>query len=157
MNTISSIIRLAATGAIIASSFAAKASSIEPTANSKALVSFENYFGSATQVKWFTLGTNRLEAKFMVNDVPETAYFDRSGDLLEVTRPVMVSGLPIQISLEMTREFPSSAIRYATEFSSGHSTVYVLTLESSSDWKTVSVNNNRDITLMKDLKKTFLR
>ncbi|HUX83867.1 MAG TPA: hypothetical protein VMV20_01450 [Chitinophagaceae bacterium] len=157
MNTFSSIIRFAATGAIIASSFAAKASSIEPTANSKALVSFENYFGNATQVKWFTIGTDKLEAKFMVNNVSETAFFDTRGNLLEVTRPIQVSDLPIQISLEMTREFPSSAVRYATEFSSGNSTVYVLILESSSDWKTVRVNNNKDFTLINDLKKIFIR
>jgi hypothetical protein len=157
MKPITSLFRVAVVGAIIASSFAAKASSIETSANPKVLESFENYFRDAAHVQWFSIGKDRLEAKFTVNEARETAFFDNQGELLAATRPVQVTDLPLQVSLEMIHEFPNSAVRYAVEYNSHGSTTYILTLESSSDWKTVRVNNTKEITVVKDLNKTFIK
>lgn len=157
MKLISSIFATAAALAITVSAFAAPASSGNEGASPKALQSFESHFRGASDVSWYTVGKNRAEAKFILNSAKETAYFDAQGDLLTIFRSIDVANLPMEINLEMASQFPESAVRYATEINTNGSTVYILTLESTHDWKTVSVRSNNEVTVIKDLQKTFIQ
>ncbi|HVB02693.1 MAG TPA: hypothetical protein VNE41_03140 [Chitinophagaceae bacterium] len=147
------------TAAILAftvTSFAAQAYSPKPEMNAKSSISLEMYFRGASDVKWYPVTARRIEATFNIKNDRETAYFDEHGHLLLASRSIKVSDLPIQVSLEMTSQFPQSAVRYAREYTSDGSTMYILTLESLKDWKTVKVRDNRDITVIRDIRKIYI-
>jgi len=125
-------------------SFAADA----PTAISKNVISsFNKQFSNARDIQWESQ-TNFVKAQFTMNDMVLYAYFNKTGDLIAVTRFISTSQLPLSLLTSLKKQTMSgywmtdlfeieneSGTSYYATFESADQTV-ILKSDGISNWGT---------------------
>ncbi len=109
-------------------SFAADA----PAAISKNVISsFNKQFSNARDIQWESQA-NFVKAQFTINDMVLYAYFDKSGDLMAVSRFISASQLPLSLLTSLKNH--TAAGYWMTdlfEIETESGTSYYATLESA--------------------------
>lgn len=104
---------------------------VAPATVSKYVVtSFNKQFSNASNVKWENT-ENYIKAQFMVNDVVLSAYFNRNGDLIAVTRFISPSQLPLELQSSLKKVASNHWISDLFEIQSEAGTSYYLTTENA--------------------------
>lgn len=114
--------------AVIASS--AFATNIEDNVNQKVLTSFNQMFNEAQEVSWVTTD-KYVKASFKMNEQIMTAFFTETGEFMGVSRNIVSSQLPINLQIELRKQYSNGWITELFEFAGENETNYYLTIENS--------------------------
>lgn len=132
-------------------SFAADISKV----NQKVLAAFEREFTTATHVSWEVLKDEDIyHASFMyANEVME-AYYSGDGELIALARHLSEERLPLLVSKSIRQNFSKYELKSASEYMSGESTSYIITLENQKARIVARVYNSGTFEVLKKSKKS---
>ena len=120
-------------------------SSATPTDNKTDLIkaSFQKDFKKAEIIGLETTNSyNKLT--FKMNDMVLYAFYSDNGDLLAVTRNIKSSQLPIQLLLDIKRDYANYWITDLFEFNSNGINSYYVTVENGDTAITLRANGSED-------------
>jgi hypothetical protein len=100
------------------------------TVSSKVLNSFNSEFTGAKEVTW-TSGKNYYKASFVYNNQHVYAFYHTDGDLMGLTRYISSLDLPINLQLDLKKEYTNFWISDLFEVSNTDGTSYYITLEDA--------------------------
>lgn len=107
------------------SSFAGK-----EVVSSRVLNSFNNDFADAKEVSW-TIGKSYYKASFVFNNQHVHAFYHTDGELMGMTRYISSLDLPINLQVDLKKEYNSYWISDLFEVSNNEGTSYYITLEDA--------------------------
>jgi hypothetical protein len=109
-------------------SFAADAPA---TISKNVISSFNKQFSNARDIQWENQA-NFVKAQFSINEMVLYAYFNKSGDLIAVTRFVSPNQLPLSLLSSLKKQFTNGYwISDLFEIETESGTSYYATLESA--------------------------
>jgi len=120
--------------------------------NQKVLTSFNERFIKASDIKWHTT-QNYVEAAFKMNDQFMFAYFSQTGELLGISRNIMVNQLPINLQAEVKKNYSSSWVTEMFEIAKENETTYYVTLENANQKVSLKSSDANTWTVFKKTKK----
>ncbi len=120
--------------------------------NSRVLTAFHEKFSTTSNVSWYKTKGGYI-ARFTLHSSKVTAHFDESGHLITTSRTITDSELPLRVITGLIKKYPDQKIHHITEFNNEEGSVYVIILESDSNWTTLKVTANSEISLIKSLQK----
>lgn len=129
------------------------AGSKELEASIKLKEALSKEFAGAADVKWYSDDNKTFMAKFSLNTLAVTAYFDEEGNLLATRRYIDAQHLPLAVSNKLAKHHPNEAVRWVVEFESDGNTVYYVTLEGEKTWKVIKSDSRGDLSVHQKLKK----
>ena len=121
--------------------------------NQKAANTFSQKFTNAKEVSW-SKTDNYVKASFTINEQVLFAYFSQAGELMAVSRNIMVSALPINLQTSLKKDYPATWISELTEFATDDETVYYVTVENADQKTTLKSIGTHTWTIQKNLKKS---
>jgi hypothetical protein len=92
------------------------------------LESFNKSFKNATEVKWSTVNSY-YKADFSFNGQQVSAFFEREGKLIAVTRHVLSTLLPVTLQADLKKDYEDYWISDLFEVSDDQGTSYFVTLQ----------------------------
>lgn len=98
--------------------------------NKKVLTAFNQKFVQASDIKWHTT-ENYVEAAFRMNEQFMVAYFSESGELLGLSRNLLVNQLPMNLQAAVKKNYKSSWVTELFELAKENETTYYATLENA--------------------------
>jgi hypothetical protein len=102
-----------------------------PSNISKSVVtSFNRQFSTASNVQWETTD-NYIKAKFSVNDVVLSAYFNRTGELIAITRFISPNQLPVELQTTLQKIVKKNWVSDLFEIQTEAGTSYYITTENA--------------------------
>ena len=102
----------------------------EAGVDQKVLNAFNKDFKTAKEVEW-TIGTNYYRADFTYNEKHVFAYYERSGELIALTRYVSPNDLPLALQGSLKKNFSDYWISDLFEVANNEGTSYYVTVESA--------------------------
>ncbi|MBK5273051.1 MAG: hypothetical protein JJE22_18785 [Bacteroidia bacterium] len=114
--------------AIIISTISAFAG--DENVNSKVLNAFTTDFQTAKEIEW-TTASDYYMATFVYNDKHLFAYYDREGGLIGLTRYLGPSDLPMNLQMNLKKNYSGYWISDLFEVAKNNVTSYYVTLENS--------------------------
>jgi len=102
----------------------------EAGVDQKVLNAFSKDFKTAKEVEW-TIGTNYYRADFTYNEKHVFAYYDKSGELVALTRYVSPNDLPLALQSNLKKSFSDYWISDLFEVSNTDGTSYYVTVENA--------------------------
>lgn len=119
----------------ISSSFATPADS----GNDAATVSFHKDFKKVEVIETH-IGKNFIKFTFKMNDVVMSAFYNDNGQLLAITRNIQSSQLPLQLLMQIKKDYANYWISDLFEYDGDGSSSYYITLENADN--TVILRSN---------------
>ena len=102
-----------------------------PANISKSVVtSFNRQFSNASNVQWEST-ENYVKAQFSVNDVILSAYFNRNGELIAITRYISPNQLPIELQSSLNKMVVNNWVSDLFEIQTESGTSYYVTTENA--------------------------
>jgi hypothetical protein len=102
-----------------------------PSNVSKSVVtSFNRQFSTASNVHW-EITDNYIKARFNVNDVVLSAYFNRTGELIAITRFISPNQLPIELQTSLQKIVKKNWVSDLFEIQTEAGTSYYITTENA--------------------------
>lgn len=98
--------------------------------NNKVVTAFNQKFTQASELKW-NVTANYVEATFKMNDQFMFAYFTETGELLGISRNILVNQLPINLQADIKKSYASSWVTELFELAKDGETTYYITLENA--------------------------
>ena len=120
--------------------------------NQKVLTAFNEKFVKASDIKWNTK-QNFIEATFKMNDQFMFAYFSESGELLGISRNILVNQLPLNLQAEVKKNYSSSWVTEMFEIAKENETSYYVTLETADQKVSLKSADGNSWTVFKKTKK----
>lgn len=117
------------TMAIAVSSLVSFASGPEEV-NPAVLKAFKNEFVTAKNVEW-QAAENYYRAAFLFNDKYVFAFYSPDGDLLGITRYISPVDLPVNLQVNLKKEYEGYWISDLFELSKNDATNYFITVENA--------------------------
>ena len=102
----------------------------EEVISSKVLDAFKTEFKTAKDVEW-TAGDNYYKATFNYNDKYVFAYYSYEGELLGLARNISSDDLPLNLQMNLKKEFADYWISDLFEMAKKEDTSYYITLETA--------------------------
>jgi hypothetical protein len=102
----------------------------EAGVDQKVLNAFSKDFKTAREVAW-TIGTNYYRADFTYNEKHVFAYYNKSGELIALTRYVSPNDLPMALQGSLKKEYSGYWISDLFEVSNNEGTAYFVTVENA--------------------------
>jgi hypothetical protein len=104
---------------------------VAPASISKYVVtSFNRQFSNANNVKWEST-ENYVKAQFSVNDLVLSAYFNKSGELIAITRNLSPNQLPVSLQMSLNKIVSNHWISDLFEIQTEAGTSYYVTTENA--------------------------
>ena len=100
------------------------------TVTPQVLRSFQTSFKNATQVDW-TVSADLFKASFSFNGQFVTAYFQKEGKMIALTRNISSVNLPITLQADLKSEYEDYWITDLFEVANEEGTTYYVTVENS--------------------------
>jgi hypothetical protein len=101
------------------------------TVSKSVVISFNKQFSNARDIKWES-HADFLKAEFTMNDIVLYAYFNKSGDLIAVTRYISPNQLPLVLLTSLKKQFGSGYwVSDLFEIETETGTSYYATFESA--------------------------
>lgn len=142
------IIAFAAAGLLIsASAFAGTKNGDNP-----ALVTFQNEFKGALDVKW-TEEKDIISASFVLGNTRAIAYFNTSGELLGTARNILFNQLPLVVITEINKRYETASMYDITEYTTGSETFYSMTVDLPTKSLKLRISSLGDISVVGKTKK----
>lgn len=92
--------------------------------------SFNKSFKNATEVKWSTV-KSYYKADFIFNGQQVSAFFEKEGNLIAVTRHMLSTSLPVTLQADLKKDYEDYWISDLFEVSDDQGTSYFVTLQKS--------------------------
>ena len=106
-------------------------SSVAPAAISKSVInSFNNEFTNASDIRWES-NANFVKAQFTVNNMVLSAYFNKAGELIAVTRFISPSQLPLGMFSSLKKTYKGYWVTDLFEIQTESGTAYYATVENA--------------------------
>ena len=121
--------------------------------NNKVLTAFNQKFAQASDTKWHVT-PNYVEATFKMNDQFMFAYYTESGELLGISRNIVVTQLPIILQAEIKKSYGSSWVTELFELAKDGETTYYVTLENADQKTSLKSADGSSWSVYKKIKKT---
>ncbi len=104
---------------------------VAPASVSKYVVtSFNKEFSNASNVQWVST-KNYVKAQFSVNEMVLSAYFNRNGELIAVTRNLSPNQLPLELQLSLRKNVSKNWVSDLFEIQTEAGTSYYVTIENA--------------------------
>lgn len=98
--------------------------------NEKVLNAFKQDFNSVIDVRW-TEGEDYYKAEFMYNNQQVSAFYNTSGELYGITRYITSPDLPLNLIINLKKDYSQYWITDLFEVAKKDSTSYYITLEDA--------------------------
>lgn len=102
----------------------------EGQVNAKVLHAFKTEFVYASQVEW-TVEPNYYKATFDLNGQRVFAFYSKGGALMGLARNISSAQLPVDLQVDLKKEYGSFWISDLFEVSNNEGTAYYITLENA--------------------------
>ena len=122
--------------------------------NQNVLTSFNQKFVQASDIKW-SVTANFVEARFKMNDQFMYAFFSETGELLGISRNILVNQLPINLQASIKRSYSTSWVTELFELAKEDQTTYYVTLENADQKVTLKSVDANTWTVYKKTKKNI--
>ena len=116
---------------------------------------FDKKFSGAKEVSWKE-SDKYVKATFKLNDQRMSAYFTQAGELIGVSRNVLISYLPVNLQIELKKQVQDGWITELLEFSTEETTVYYATIEKPDQKVTIKSSGASRWLTYKKVKKEAL-
>jgi hypothetical protein len=100
------------------------------TVSKNVISSFNTQFSNASNIKWETTA-NFVKAQFTMNDVVLSAYFNRNGELIAVTRFISPKQLPLELLSSLKKTCANYWVSDLFEIQTESGTSYYVTIENA--------------------------
>ncbi|MBE7174278.1 MAG: hypothetical protein INR73_27135 [Williamsia sp.] len=120
--------------------------------NNKVVTAFNQKFIQASDLKW-NVTANYVEATFKMDGQFMFAYFTEAGELLGISRNIMVNQLPINLQTELKKSSANSWVSELFELAKDGETTYYITLENADQKTSLKSADGSSWTVYKKVKK----
>ncbi len=125
-----------------------------PAISKNVISSFNKQFSNARDIQWENQA-NFVKARFTMNDMVLFAYFNKTGELIAVTRFISPNQLPLALMTSLKKTHTDSWISDLFEIQTESGTAYYATIENAdyvivlksegiSGWNTFQKNRKAD-------------
>lgn len=121
--------------------------------NTKVLTAFNQQFAYASDTKWHVT-ENYIQATFKMNEQFMIAYFSEAGELLGISRNMIVHQLPINLQADIKKNYSKSWVTELFELAKEDETTYYITLENSDNKLSLKSTDGNTWTVFKKIKKS---
>ena len=116
------------------------------------LNSFNKEFNGAKEVRW-TTGSDFYKAVFVLNDQYITAFYNKDGEFLGMTRNISSLNLPLKLQSKIRSEYTEYWITDLFELSDNDGTHYYITVENADSKVLLKSSDNTDWNIYKKMSK----
>ena len=125
----------------------------EDIVNEKVLSAFKQDFNNATDVRWIE-GEDYYKAEFIYNSQQISAYYNTSGELYGITRYITSPDLPLNLQINLKRDYSQYWITNLFEVAKKDGTSYFITLEDADTRIILKASDGYNWTAWKKTKKS---
>jgi len=124
----------------------------EENVSKDVLNSFNKEFNGAKEVRW-TTGADFYKAVFVLNDQYITAFYNKDGEFLGMTRNISSLNLPLKLQSKIRSEYTEYWITDLFELSDNDGTHYYITVENADSKVLLKSSDNTDWNIYKKMSK----
>ena len=124
----------------------------EENVSKDVLNSFNKEFNGAKEVRW-TTGSDFYKAVFVLNDQYITAFYNKDGEFLCMTRNISSLNLPLKLQSKIRNEYTEYWITDLFELSDNDGTHYYITVENADSKVLLKSSDNTDWNIYKKMSK----
>ena len=124
----------------------------EENVSKDVLNSFNKEFNGAKEVRW-TTATDFYKAEFILNDQYITAFYNKDGEFLGMTRNISSLNLPLKLQSKIRSEYAEYWISDLFELSDNDGTHYYITVENADSKVLLKSSDNTDWNIYKKMSK----
>jgi hypothetical protein len=124
----------------------------EENVSKDVLNSFNKEFNGAKEVRW-TTGSDFYKAVFVLNEQYITAFYNKDGEFLGMTRNISSLNLPLKLQSKIRSEYNEYWISDLFELSDNDGTHYYITVENADSKVLLKSSDNTDWNIFKKLSK----
>jgi len=124
----------------------------EENVSKDVLNSFNKEFNGAKEVRW-TTGSDFYKAVFVLNDQYITAFYNKDGEFLGMTRNISSLNLPLKLQSKIRSEYTEYWITDLFELSDNDGTHYYITVENADSKVLLKSSDNTDWNIYKKMSK----
>jgi len=104
-----------------------------PDISVKVLEAFSKTFSNTEDLKWYE-NENSYEARFNTDGIKAIVWYDKDGELLQMTRYYTENKLPPFLLLSLKKKMPDEKVFGVTEVTNKVGVEYFITMESKKHW-----------------------
>ena len=124
----------------------------EENVSKDVLNSFNKEFNGAKEVRW-TTGSDFYKAVFVLNDQYITAFYNKDGEFLGMTRNISSLNLPLKLQSKIRSDYAEYWITDLFELSDNDGTHYYITVENADSKVLLKSSDNTDWNIFKKMSK----
>ena len=124
----------------------------EENVSKDVLNSFNREFNGAKEVRW-TTGSDFYKAVFVLNDQYITAFYNKDGEFLGMTRNISSLNLPMKLQSKIRTDYAEFWITDLFELSDNDGTHYYSTVENADSKVLLKSSDNTDWNIFKKMSK----
>lgn len=124
----------------------------EENVSANVLKAFNKEFADAKEVTW-TVSATYYRAAFVYNNQYISAFYDKSGELLALTRNISSQNLPLKLQTQLRNDYSEYWISDLFEVSNDQGTQYYITLEKADAKLVLRSADNTDWDIFKKTSK----
>lgn len=124
----------------------------EENVSKDVLNSFNKEFNGAKEVRW-TTGSDFYKAVFVLNDQYITAFYNKEGEFLGMTRNISSLNLPMKLQSKIRSDYNEYWITDLFELSDNDGTHYYITVENADSKVLLKSSDNTDWNIYKKMSK----
>ena len=124
----------------------------EENVSKDVISSFNKEFNGAKEVRW-TTATDFYKADFILNDQYITAFYNKDGEFLGMTRNISSLNLPLKLQSKIRSEYNDYWITDLFELSDNDGTHYYITVENADSKVLLKSSDNTDWNIFKKMSK----
>jgi hypothetical protein len=124
----------------------------EENVSKDVLNAFSKEFNGAKEVKW-TTGSDFYKAVFVLNDQYITAFYNKEGEFLGMTRNISSLNLPLKLQSKVRSEYADYWISDLFELSDNEGTHYYITVEDADSKVMLKSSDNTEWNIFKKMSK----
>jgi hypothetical protein len=120
--------------------------------SAKVLHAFNKEFSAAREITW-TVGDTYFQASFIYNNRYISAFYDKGGEMLGLTRYISPDDLPMALQSDLKKNYSVYWISDLFELANENGTAYYITLENADMKMTLKASNGKSWSNYKKVKK----
>jgi hypothetical protein len=124
----------------------------EENVSKDVLNTFNKEFNGAKDVRW-TTGSDFYKAVFVLNDQYITAFYNKDGEFLGMTRNISSLNLPLKLQSKIRSEYAEYWISDLFELSDNDGTHYYITVENADSKLLLKSSDNTEWNIFKKMTK----
>jgi hypothetical protein len=124
----------------------------EENVSKDVLSAFNKEFNGAKEVKW-TTSPDFYKAVFMLNEQYITAFYNKEGEFLGMTRNISSLNLPLKLQAKIRSDYAEFWISDLFELSDNDGTHYYITVENADSKILLKSSDNTDWNIFKKMSK----